>query len=193
MDIGQWDSYSLALDSTNAITDDLAYRVMAKTASSDGFRDLKDQRDEIYSSLKYVLNDQQSFVLSGAYIKDAIAVDSIGHPIRIFNSESVNGLTAGEISGADLVNDPSASGLQLSEVQRNELANSLASNDGLTPFNFGTNGIISPMAKDNEGEELRFKLAHNYYISDDLFLNQQLQYRNYTSSFARQTVSLHGT
>ena len=187
MDIGQWDSYSLALDSTNAITDDLAYRVMAKTASSDGFRDLKDQRDEIYSSLKYVLNDQQSFVLSGAYIKDAIAVDSIGHPIRIFNSESVNGLTAGEVSGADLVNDPTASGLQLSEVQRNELANSLASNDGLTPFNFGTNGIISPMAKDNEGEELRFKLAHNYYISDDLFLNQQLQYRNYTSSFARQT------
>ncbi|WP_076920214.1 TonB-dependent siderophore receptor [Pseudoalteromonas sp. SK18] len=187
MDIGQWDSYSLALDSTNAITDDLAYRVMVKTASSDGFRDLKEQRDEIYSSLKYVLNDQQSFVLSGAYIKDAIAVDSIGHPIRIFNSKSVNGLTAGEVSGADLVNDPTASGLQLSEAQRNELANSLASNDGLTPFNFGTNGIISPMAKDNEGEELRFKLAHNYYISDDLFLNQQLQYRNYTSSFARQT------
>ena len=187
MDIGQWDSYSLALDSTNAITDDLAYRVMAKTASSDGFRDLKEQRDEIYSSLKYVLNDQHAFVLSGAYIKDAIAVDSIGHPIRIFNSESVNGLTAGEVSGADLVNDPTASGLQLSEVQRNELTNSLASNDGLTPFNFGTNGIISPMAKDNEGEELRFKLAHNYYISDDLFLNQQLQYRNYTSSFARQT------
>ena len=187
MDIGQWDSYSLALDSTNAITDDLAYRVMAKTASSDGFRDLKEQRDEIYSSLKYVLNDQQSFVLSGAYIKDAIAVDSIGHPIRIFNSESVNGLTAGEVSGADLVNDPTASGIQLSEAQRNELANSLANNDGLTPFNFGTNGIISPMAKDNEGEELRFKLAHNYYISDDLFLNQQLQYRNYTSSFARQT------
>ena len=187
MDIGQWDSYSLALDSTNAITDDLAYRVIAKTASSDGFRDLKEQRDEIYSSLKYVLNDQQSFVLSGAYIKDAIAVDSIGHPIRIFNSESVNGLTAGEVSGADLVNDPTASGIQLSEAQRNELANSLANNDGLTPFNFGTNGIISPMAKDNEGEELRFKLAHNYYISDDLFLNQQLQYRNYTSSFARQT------
>jgi len=187
MDIGQWDSYSLALDSTNAITDDLAYRVMAKTASSDGFRDLKEQRDEIYSSLKYVLNDQHAFVLSGAYIKDAIAVDSIGHPIRIFNSESVNGLTASEVSGADLVNDPTASGLQLSEAQRNELANSLASNDGLTPFNFGTNGIISPMAKDNEGEELRFKLAHNYYISDDLFVNQQLQYRNYTSSFARQT------
>lgn len=187
IDIGQWDSYSLALDSTNAITDDLAYRVMAKTASSDGFRDLKEQRDEIYSSLKYVLNDQQSFVLSGAYVKDAIAVDSIGHPIRIFNSESVNGLTAGEVSGADLVNDPTASGIQLSEAQRNELANSLANNDGLTPFNFGTNGIISPMAKDNEGEELRFKLAHNYYISDNLFLNQQLQYRNYTSSFARQT------
>lgn len=187
MDIGQWDSYSLALDSTNAITDDLAYRVMAKTASSDGFRDLKEQRDEIYSSLKYVLNDQHSFVLSGAYIKDAIAVDSIGHPIRIFNSESVNGLSANEVSGADLVNDTNVSALQLTQAQREQLANSLAANDGLTPYNFGTNGIISPMAKDNEGEELRFKLAHNYYISDNLFVNQQLQYRNYTSSFARQT------
>ncbi len=114
-------------------------------------------------------------------------MDSIGHPIRIYDANSVNGLTSDQVTGADLVNDPSGNGLQLSEAQRIELANSLSSSDGLTPYSFGTNGIISPMAKDNEGEELRFKLTHNYFITDDLFLNQQLQYRNYTSSFARQT------
>ncbi|MGY8835533.1 MAG: TonB-dependent receptor [Enterobacterales bacterium] len=186
-ELGQWDSYSLSFDSTNAITDDLAYRVMAKTASSDGFRDLKEDRDEIYTSLKYVLNDRQNIMLSAAYIKDEIAVDSIGHPIRIYNAETANGLSAGEITGADLVNDPTGSGVQLSDAQRDQLANSLSASDGLTPYSFGTNGIISPMADANEGEELRFKLTHNYYITDDLFLNQQLQYRNYTSSFARQT------
>lgn len=185
--LGQWDTYSIALDSTNAITDDLAYRVVAKTASSDGFRDLKEDRDEIYGSLQYDVNDKQSLLLSAAYIKDAIAVDSIGHPIRIYNAESVNGKTAGQVTGNDLVNDASAKGLQLTQAQREQLANSLAANDGLTPYEFGTNGIISPMAKDNEGEEIRFKLTHNYYISDDLFLNHQLQYRNYESSFARQT------
>ncbi|MBH0001361.1 TonB-dependent siderophore receptor [Pseudoalteromonas sp. SWYJZ12] len=186
-ELGQWDSYSLSFDSTNAITDNLAYRVMAKTASSDGFRDLKEDRDEIYTSLKYVLNDRQNIMLSAAYIKDEIAVDSIGHPIRIYNAETANGLSAGEVTGADLVNDPTGSGVQLSDAQRDQLANSLSASDGLTPYSFGTNGIISPMADANEGEELRFKLTHNYYITDDLFLNQQLQYRNYTSSFARQT------
>ncbi|MBB1386063.1 TonB-dependent receptor [Pseudoalteromonas sp. SG45-5] len=187
VELGQWDSYALSVDSTNAITDDLAYRVLAKTASSNGFRDLKENRDEIFTSLKYVFSDKQNIMLSAAYIKDAIAVDSIGHPIRIFNSASVNGLTAGEVTGADLVNDATSAGLQLNESQRDQLASSLSASDGLTPYSFGTNGIISPMAKDNEGEELRFKLTHNYYITDDLFLNQQLQYRNYTSSFARQT------
>ena len=186
-ELGQWDSYSLSFDSTNAITDDLAYRVMAKTASSDGFRDLKEDRDEIYTSLKYVLNDRQNIMLSAAYIKDEIAVDSIGHPIRIYSAETANGLSAGEVTGADLVNDPTGSGVQLSDAQRDQLAISLSAFDGLTPYSFGTNGIISPMADANEGEELRFKLTHNYYITDDLFLNQQLQYRNYTSSFARQT------
>jgi catecholate siderophore receptor len=187
VELGQWDSYALSVDSTNAITDDIAYRVMAKTASSAGFRDLKEQRDEIYGSIKYLLNDQHDIMLSAAYINDAIAVDSIGHPIRIFNADSVNGLTAGEVTGADLANDESNKGLQLTDAQREQLANSLAPADGLTPYRFGNNGIISPMAKDNEGEELRFKLTHNYYLSDDVLLNQQLQYRNYSSSFARQT------
>ena len=186
-ELGQWDSYSLGFDSTAALTENLAYRVNAKTARSDGYRDLKDDRDEIYGALKYVLSDKQDIMISAAYIKDAIAVDSIGHPIRIFNSDSVNGKTAGEVTAADLINDATAKGLQLTEQQRQQLADSLAANDGLTPYTFGHNGIISPMANDNEGEELRFKLTHNYFITDNLFLNQQLQYRNYESSFARQT------
>jgi outer membrane receptor protein involved in Fe transport len=187
VELGQWDSYAFSVDSTNAITDDLAYRIMAKTASSHGFRDLKEDRNEVYTSLKYVFNEKQHIMLSAAYIKDAIAVDSIGHPIRIFNAESVNGLTAGEVTANDLINDTTSNGLQLSEAQREQLADSLSSSDGLTPYRFGTNGIISPMAKDNAGEEQRIKLTHNYFITDDLFINQQLQYRNYTSSFARQT------
>ena len=186
-ELGQWDSYSLGFDSTAALTDNLAYRVNAKTARSDGYRDLKDDRDEIYGALKYVLSDKQDIMISAAYIKDAIAVDSIGHPIRIFNSDSVNGKTAGEVTAADLINDATAQGLQLTDQQRQQLEDSLAANDGLTPYTFGHNGIISPMANDNEGEELRFKLTHNYFITDNLFLNQQLQYRNYESSFARQT------
>ena len=185
--LGQWDSYSLAIDSTAAITEQLAYRINAKSARSDGYRDLKDDRDEVYAALKYVFNDQQDLMLSAAYIDDAIAVDSIGHPIRIYNAASVGGKTAGDVSGEDLLNDPNGAGVQLSDAQRQQLADSLSANDGLTPYHFGHRGIISPMAKDNEGEELRLKLTHNIYITDDLLLNQQLQYRNYESSFARQT------
>ncbi|MBB1427250.1 TonB-dependent receptor [Shewanella sp. SG44-2] len=186
-EVGQWDSYSLMADSTGGITDDLAYRLVAKTARSTGYRDLGTDRDEIYGSLKYVLNENQNIMLSTAYISDAIPVDSIGHPIRIYNAASVDGKTAGEVSWQDLVNDPTSKGLQLTDDQRQQLTDSLSANDGLTPYEFGHNGLISPMAKDNEGEELRFKLSHNVYLTDDLFLNQQLQYRNYETSFARQT------
>ncbi|WP_404394189.1 TonB-dependent receptor [Pseudoalteromonas phenolica] len=186
-ELGQWNSYSVEMDSTAGITDDLTYRVLVKTQRSDGYRDLSNDRDEAYVSFKYVLSDAQDIMLSTAYIKDAIAVDSIGHPIRIYNAESVDGKTAGEASWQDLINDPAGKGVQLSDAQRQQLANSLAANDGLTPYTFGHNGIISPMAKDNEGEELRVKLTHNIAFTDDLTLNHQLQFRNYDSGFARQT------
>ena len=186
-EVGQWDTYSLMADSTGGITDDLAYRLVAKTAHSTGYRDLGTDRDEIYGSLKYVLNENQNIMLSTAYINDAIPVDSIGHPIRIYNAASVEGKTAGEVNWQDLVNDPTNNGLQLTDQQRQQLADSLSANDGLTPYQFGHNGLISPMAKDNKGEELRFKLSHNVYLTDNLFLNQQLQHRDYETSFARQT------
>lgn len=186
-EVGQWDTYSLALDSTGGLSDDVAYRLVAKSGRSDGYRDIGTDRDEIYGALKWVLSDSQDLMLSGAYIKDAIAVDSIGHPIRIYNADSVGGKSAGEVTWQDLINDPSGKGLQLTDAQRQQLADSLSGADGLRPYSFGDAGLISPMAKDNEGEELRFKLTHNIYFSDNLFLNQQLQYRDYTSGFARQT------
>lgn len=186
-EVGQWDTYSLALDSTGGLSDDVAYRLVAKSGRSDGYRDIGTDRDEIYGALKWVLSDSQDVMLSGAYIKDAIAVDSIGHPIRIYNADSVGGKSAGEVTWQDLVNDPNGNGLQLTDAQRQQLAASLSGADGLTPYSFGDAGLISPMAKDNEGEELRFKLTHNIYFNDNLFLNQQLQYRDYTSGFARQT------
>jgi outer membrane receptor protein involved in Fe transport len=186
-EVGQWDTYSMMADSTGGITDDVAYRIVAKSARSDGYRDLGTDRDEVYGSLKFVLDDNQNLMLSTAYINDAIPVDSIGHPIRIYNAASVDGKTAAEVSWEDLVNDPTSSGVQLTDEQRQQLANSLSANDGQTPYDFGHNGLISPMAKDNESEELRFKLTHNIYLTDNLFLNQQLQYRNYETGFARQT------
>lgn len=186
-EVGQWDTYSLALDSTGGLSDDVAYRLVAKSGRSDGYRDIGTDRDEIYGALKWVLSDSQDVMLSGAYIKDAISVDSIGHPIRIYNADSVGGKSAGEVTWQDLINDPSGKGLQLTDAQRQQLAASLSGADGLRPYSFGDAGLISPMAKDNEGEELRFKLTHNIYFNDSLFLNQQLQYRDYTSGFARQT------
>lgn len=187
VELGQWDTYALSIDSTGGLTDNLAYRVVAKTARSDGYRDIGTDRDEVYTSLKYVIDDSQDLMLSASYIKDAIAVDSIGHPIRIYNAASVDGKSADQVGWEDLINDPNGKGIILTETQRQELANSLAAGDGLTPYAFGKAGIISPIAKDNEGEELRFKLTHNIYFNDNLFLNQQLQFRDYTSGFARQT------
>ncbi|SQH75843.1 TonB-dependent receptor [Shewanella benthica] len=187
VELGQWDSYALSIDSTGGLTDKLAYRVVAKTARSDGYRDIGNDRDEVYTSIKYVFDDSQDLMLSAAYIKDAIAVDSIGHPIRIYNAESVGGKTAGEASWQDLINDPEGKGIQLTDEQRQQLADSLSASDGLTPYAFGHAGIISPIAKDNAGEELRFKLTHNIFFNENLFLNQQLQYRDYSSGFTRQT------
>ena len=186
-ELGSWDSYSLSLDSTAAITNELAYRVVAKSARSDGYRGLGTDRDEIYASLKYLINDSQDILFSAAYIDDAIAVDSIGDPIRIFNSASVGGKAPEDVTWEDLINDPKGNGIELTDEQRQQLADSLAADDGLTPYDLGDSGLISPLSKDNSGEELRFKVHHNIFFTDDLFLNQQLQYRNYKTNFTRQT------
>ncbi|WP_133407284.1 TonB-dependent receptor [Parashewanella tropica] len=187
LEIGQWNTKSLYLDSTGGITDEVAYRFVGKTSRSDGFRGLQNDRDEVYGSIKFVPSTTQDIMLSAAFIEDALAVDSIGDPIRSFDSRLVGGKKASEVTWEDLVNDPSGNGTQLTVEQRKQLAASLRAGDGETPFRLGGNGLISPLSKANKGKELRFKLTHNYHFTDNLFLNQQLQYRDYKTGFTRQT------
>lgn len=73
---------------------------------------------------------------------------------------------------------PRGQGVQLTEAQRRQLADSLHPQDGLRPHQLHDTGLISPLFQDNSGQELHLKLQQNWSITDNLFLNQQLQYRN---------------
>lgn len=185
--VGSWDSYSIMADATGAINKDLAYRVVANREQSDGYRGLSDERSELYTSLKYVASNDNQFLLSAAYIDDAVQIDSVGHPVRLIDLTMFD-TDAGSLTGADLVNDTAESGgLQLTEAQRDELAASLVSTDGVQPFDLGDTSLISPISRPNEGEEFRVKLRQDLIISDDWSLTQQLQYRTYETSYIRQT------
>ncbi|MBT3133765.1 TonB-dependent receptor [Alteromonas sp. ALT199] len=185
--VGSWDSYSIMADATGAINKDLAYRVVANREQSDGYRGLSDERSELYTSLKYVASSDNQFLLSAAYIDDAVQIDSVGHPVRLIDLTMFD-TDAGSLTGADLVNDTAESGgLQLTDAQRDELAASLVSTDGVQPFDLGDTSLISPISRPNEGEEFRVKLRQDLVINDDWSLTQQLQYRTYETSYIRQT------
>ena len=185
--VGSWDSYSIMADATGAINKDLAYRVVANREQSDGYRGLSDERSELYTSLKYVASSDNQFLLSAAYIDDAVQIDSVGHPVRLIDLTMFD-TDAGSLTGADLVNDTAESGgLQLTDAQRDELAASLVSTDGVQPFDLGDTSLISPISRPNEGEEFRVKLRQDLAINDDWSLTQQLQYRTYETSYIRQT------
>ena len=185
--VGSWDSYSIMADATGAINKDLAYRVVANREQSDGYRGLSDERSELYTSLKYVASSDNQFLLSAAYIDDAVQIDSVGHPVRLIDLTMFD-TDAGSLTGADLVNDTAESGgLQLTDAQRDELAATLVSSDGVQPFDLGDTSLISPISRPNEGEEFRVKLRQDLVINDDWSLTQQLQYRTYETSYIRQT------
>lgn len=189
--VGSWDSYSIMADATGAINKDLAYRVVANREQSDGYRGLSDERSELYTSLKYVASSDNQFLLSAAYIDDAVQIDSVGHPVRLIDLTMFN-TDAGSLTGADLVNDTAESGgLQLTDAQRDELAASLVSTDGVQPFDLGDTSLISPISRPNEGEEFRVKLRQDLAISDDWSLTQQLQYRTYETEYIRQTSAFN--
>ncbi|MHC6645156.1 TonB-dependent receptor [Alteromonas sp. HB246098] len=189
--VGSWDSYSIMADATGAINKDLAYRVVANREQSDGYRGLSDERSELYTSLKYVASSDNQFLLSAAYIDDAVQIDSVGHPDRLIDLTMFD-TDAGSLTGADLVNDTAESGgLQLTDAQRDELAASLVSTDGVQPFDLGDTSLISPISRPNEGEEFRVKLRQDLVISDDWSLTQQLQYRTYETEYIRQTSAFN--
>lgn len=189
--IGQWDSHSLMFDATAPITDQTAYRLVGNYESSDGYRGLSAERSEVYATLSHQLNDNNNFIFSAAYIDDEIQIDSIGHPVRILNHDSIDA-NPGEISGQDLPNDTIPNdkgiiGISLTEEQRQQLADSLVASDGLEPYDLGEQGLISPLSEPNEGQEMRLKLQHEMDISTNIFLHQQFAYREYSSDFIRQT------
>jgi iron complex outermembrane receptor protein len=185
--VGSWDSYSLMFDATGAINKDFAYRVVANREQSDGYRGLSDERSELYTTFKFVASSDNQFLLSAAYIDDAVQIDSVGHPVRLIDLTMFD-TDAGSLTGADLVNDSVESGgLQLSDAQRDELAASLTSTDGVQPYDLGDTSLISPISSPNEGKEIRIKLRQDVNLTDDWSLTHQLQYRTYETEYVRQT------
>ncbi|MBB6520345.1 TonB-dependent receptor [Pseudoteredinibacter isoporae] len=189
--VGRWGHYNLMLDSTDALSENTAYRLVVNREEEDGFRDLGSERSEVYGSLKFVASDQHSLLLSAAYIDDSVQVDSIGDPVRIVSWDSV-GVTPTLIGPDLLPNDNDSDGdgvvgLQLTDEQRAQLAASIGAEDGLRPYDLGSGSLISPLSRPNEGKESRIKLRHDWTISDNSLLTQQLLYRDYDSEFVRQT------
>jgi len=182
--IGAWDSHQLMLDATGPLAENLAYRLVANYESSDGYRGLGKERSELFSTLKFDTHTNHALTLSAAYTDDSVQIDSVGHPVRILNHDSIDG------SATDwnaLVNDPTTNGLQLTDEQRQQLATSIRDTDGGQPYDLGDGSLISPLSKPNEGEELRIKLKSEWMFDQGGQLTQQLQYRDYDSKFARQT------
>ncbi len=187
--LGSWDSQQLMFDATGPISKNLAYRFVANHETSDGYRDLGEERTELYSTFLLENMESHSLTLSAAYIDDSIQVDSVGHPVRIVNQDSING---SQTDWTALVNDTDADGdgnlgIQLTDAQRQELAASIRDTDGLEPYDLGDGNLISPLSTPNEGEELRIKLKSVWQINEGTELTQQLQYREYESEFIRQT------
>lgn len=89
--LGQWENGAVMIDATSALTDNTAYRFVANTETSDGYRGLSSARNEIYGCLLFNLTDNQELIARVAFIDDSNQIDSIGHPVRIFNRDSVNG------------------------------------------------------------------------------------------------------
>lgn len=184
--LGQWENRGVMIDATSALTDNTAYRFVANTETSDGYRGLSSARNEIYGSLLFNLTDNQELIASVAFINDSNQVDSIGHPVRIFNRDSVNGAN-GLVTADDLPNDLTNKGIELTQAQREELANSITSDDGSHPFDLGSQGLISPISEPNKGEELRIKFDYSIDFGQDTSLRQQFQHRQYESDHVRQT------
>ncbi|MEM9420955.1 MAG: TonB-dependent receptor, partial [Pseudomonadota bacterium] len=185
---GSYDTYGTTVDFTGPINDVLAYRFVGSVYRKDGFRDLSTERNEAYGSLRAQFSDTSNLVLSVAWLDDEVQVDSVGYPVRIFNADSTTpaGIPAGDVTPDNLPNDPSSS-LQLTADQIVQLANSLAAGDGVEPFDLDGASLISPLARPNDGEELRLKARWEWEPIEGLRIVPSIQYRSYESEYVRQT------
>ena len=185
---GSYDTYGATLDVTGPINDTLAARFVGSIYREDGFRELSVDRNEAYGSLRARFSENNVLTLSLAYIDDAVQVDSVGYPVRIFNADSTtpSGVSAGDVTAANLPNDP-ASSLELTPAQIDQLAASLSAGDGINPFDLDGASLISPISRPNEGEELRLKLRWEWAPIEGLSIIPSTQYRTYDSEYVRQT------
>lgn len=185
---GSYDTYGATVDATGPLSDDVAYRFVGSVYRKDGFRNLSTDRYEAYGSLAYEPADNSRLTLSAAWLADEIQIDSVGYPVRIFNSASTSpgGLSADQVGPENLPNDPGSS-QQLTEAQIVQLADSLSAGDGIEPFDLGGASLISPISRPNDGEEFRFKLRWEWEPIDGLHIVPSSQIRNYTSEYVRQT------
>ena len=141
--------------------------------------------------LKHKFSKKSEFILSAAFIDDEYQIDAIGDPVRILNEASLTNPSLG-YDWTNLINDSDADndgifGIQLTDLQRQILANSITSSDGLLPYDLGDGNLISPLSEPNQGKEFRVKLKHDWNISSKTILTQQVLYRGFTSDFTRQT------
>jgi len=185
---GDYDTYGVSVDTTGPLGERLAYRLVGSVYREDGFRDLAVNRDEAYASVAAKFSETSRLTFSAAWIDDEVQVDSVGYPVRIFNAASTSppGVPAGQVTAANLPNDP-ASSQQLSDDQRQALASSLAPGDGLEPFDLDGASLISPLARPNDGEELRLKLRWEWEPVAGLHITPSTQWRSYESDYVRQT------
>ena len=185
---GSYDTYGATLDATGPIGDSLAFRVVASLYRQDGFRNLSDDRNELYASVAARFSPTSRLTVSAAWLDDAIQVDAVGYPVRIFNAASTTPrhTPAGAVAPDNLPNDP-ASRLQLTPRQIAELAASLAPGDGIEPIDLRGASLISPLARPNEGEEIRLKLRWGWQALPGLAIIPSSQFRAYDSEYVRQT------
>lgn len=189
--VGQWGNYGVMLDATSALTDNTAYRVVANYETEDGYRGLSTERTELYAALSQRISNKNEVLISAAYIDDSVQIDSVGYPVRILSLDDLL-VATGSLTATDLPNDTDADGdgtfgVQLTDEQRQQLAESIVAADGLEPYDLGEQGLISPLSKPNDGKELRIKVRQDIDLGDDLLLTHQLLYRDYSSDFTRQT------
>ena len=189
--VGQWGNYGVMLDATAALTDSAAYRVVANYETSDGYRGLSSERNELYASLHRGFSEGHELLISAAYIDDSVQIDSVGYPVRILSLDDI-GVAPANITAADIPNDADGDGdgrfgIVLTDQQREQLANSIISTDGVEPYNLGSQGLISPLSSPNDGKESRIKVRHDITLPNNVMLTQQLLYRDYSSNFTRQT------
>ena len=185
---GSYDTYGFTVDLTGPINDIFAYRLVGAIQRSDGYRNLSNDKNEIYGALRGRFSDEFDLNLSVAYIDDKVQVDSIGYPVRIFNAASTTppGIPAGDVVPGNLPNDP-ASSQQLTPQQIIELADSLAEGDGIEPFDLDGASLISPLSRPTDGEELRIKARLEWSPLPDLLIIPSVQYRRYKADYVRQT------